>query len=423
MLVAGTMAAGLLLLVAGAELLVRGASRLAAAFRISPLVIGLTVVAFGTSAPEMAVSLQAGFEGHPDLAIGNVVGSNIFNVLFILGVCALILPLIVSVALVRREVPVMIGASVLVYVLALDGALDRGDGAILFGGLILWVTWSIIAGRGEARDPEGGEEEALATIAADGTSWRAGAVAVLCLAVIGWTRSWFDSVVAAFSLGGAAIYLAGAVLARSRAAKIAGVLGQLGFVAVGLSGLLLGAGYLIASSSAVARALGIGDLVIGLTIVAAGTSLPEVATSVVATIRNQRDIAIGNVVGSNVFNILAILGLTAILVPGGLSVDASVLAFDLPVMVAVAVACLPIFFTGFRIARWEGALFLAGYVAYTTLLLLAATRNPALGSFRNAMLLTAPLVVIVLAGSTWMAIRAQRKIPTPPGANAKGAST
>ncbi|NJM07751.1 hypothetical protein HC891_18515, partial [Candidatus Gracilibacteria bacterium] len=168
---------------------------------------------------------------------------------------------------------------------------------------------------------------------------------------------------------------------------------------------MLGASYLIDSSTAIARSLGVSDLIIGLTIVAAGTSLPEVATSIIATLRKERDIAIGNVVGSNIFNILGILGLSAMITPGGLNVNPLIISFDLPIMIAVALACLPIFFTGFTIARWEGLIFLGSYVAYTAFLVLAATNNPALETFTNAMLLMLPLIAATLIWTTVQSLR------------------
>lgn len=356
-MVIGMLLGGLALLVVGGELLVRGASALAAIARISPLVIGLTVVAFGTSSPELAVSIQAGLGGNPDIAVGNVVGSNIFNVLFILGLCALIVPLVVTVQLVRREVPIMIGVSLLLAMLALDSTVGLVDGLLLSAGIISYTTWSIIASRKEtaAANTEYAQEFGEAKLAP-----RHG--------------------IGVIALNG--VYVLG-----------------------GLVVLVLGARWLVDGSIILARAIGVDDVIIGLTIVAAGTSMPEVATSIIATIRKERDIAIGNVVGSNIFNILGILGLSAIVTPGGLTVAPTIVQFDLPIMVAVAFACLPVFFTGYSIARWEGALFLGGYGAYTLFLVLLATRNPALETFTNAMLFALPLVAITLI---WMAVQALR---------------
>ena len=341
---------GLGLLVAGGELLVRGASRLAFLFGISPLVVGLTVVAFGTSAPELAVSVQSVLSGKVDLALGNVVGSNIFNVLLILGLSALIVPLIVARQLIRQEVPVMIAASVLLMLLAIDGGLSRGDGALLFGLLIVYLGVTLWQALREPKDTDADDEAP----------------------VTGWAAHWATQIV---------------------------------FVIVGVGLLVLGANWLVDAAVAFARILGVSELVIGLTIVAAGTSLPEVATSVIAAVRGERDIAVGNVVGSNIFNILAVLGATALVAPSALVVSPAILAFDLPFMIAVAFACLPIFFTGSLITRWEGALFLAAYVAYTVYIVLAASKHEALPAYSTTMFVfVLPLValtVAILAAREW----------------------
>lgn len=344
--------AGLVLLVAGAELLVRGAAKLAAQFGISPLIIGLTVVAFGTSAPEMAVSVQASLAGSGDIAIGNVVGSNIFNVLFILGVSALIVPLAVSRQLVRLDVPLMIGASLLAYVLAWNGELSRLDGALLFGG-ILTYTGLLIA---KSRKDKATQDE--------------------------FDKQYSDQ-------------------PRKPYAWVI----DLVLIAAGLALLVQGANWLVEGAVSLARALGLSELVIGLTVIAAGTSLPEVATSVIAALKGQRDIAVGNIVGSNLFNLMAVLGLAALVSPLPIPVSPSALAFDFPVMIAVAVACLPIFFSGYRINRWEGLLFLAYYVAYTLYLVLTSTGRPFAETFGHAMLgyvlpLTA-VTLLVIAGRAW----------------------
>jgi cation:H+ antiporter len=349
-------ALGLALLVAGAEALVRGASRLAMAVGISPLVVGLTVVALGTSAPELAVSTQAAMSGNSALAAGNVVGSNIFNVLFILGVSALIVPLVVARQVIRQEVPVMVGASLLLAGLALDGGVSRLEGALL---TILLVAYTVFLVRQSKR-----ETRRLAEASSlDPPPRPAGPV-----------RWWV----------------------------------QVAFVIVGLALLVAGARLLVGSATSMARAFGVSDLVIGLTIVAAGTSLPEVATSIMAAIRGQRDIAVGNVVGSNTFNILGVLGISASVAPDGLDVH-SALAFDIPVMIAVAVACLPIFFTRHMIARWEGGLFLAMYVAYVAYLVLAAQEHDGLPILSSVMLYAVlPLVTLTLAILVWREARRHR---------------
>jgi len=342
---------GLAALVLGAELLVRGASKLALSFGISPLVVGLTVVAFGTSAPEMAVSVQSAWAGQVDIALGNVVGSNIFNVLFILGLSALIVPLVVHQQIIRQEVPVMIGASLLLWAMAADGGISRWEG-LLLSSLVVAYTFIIIR---QSR------RETAAVKSEDDVACEGGAN--------GWDAHW-------------------------------GV--QILLILAGLALLVLGANWLVEAAVSFAKQLGVSELVIGLTIVAAGTSLPEVATSILAAIRGERDIAVGNVVGSNIFNILAVLGISASVAPGDLTVAPAMLAFDMPVMVAVAVACLPVFFSGSAISRWEGILFLALYVAYTLYLILYATGHDALQGYSAVMgsfvlpLLAVTLVVLAV---------------------------
>ncbi len=331
---------GLVILTVGAEALVRGASGIAARLGVAPLIVGLTVVAFGTSAPELAVSVASSLAGQGDIALGNVVGSNIFNILFILGLSALIAPLSVASQLIRVDVPVMIGVSVLVALLGLDGEISRTEGALLFVGLLLYIAFQVRQGRRErqaADDPGAGIE--------------------------GASSVWVNPLL----------------------------------VLAGLVALVLGSRLLVTSAVAIAQALGMSELIVALTIVAAGTSLPEVATSVVASLKGERDIAVGNVVGSNVFNLLGVLGLASAASPDGIVVAGQALRFDLPVMVAASVACLPIFVTGREIARWEGGLFLAYYIAYTLYLVLAGLGHPALGAYQAAMLgFVLPLTAVTL---------------------------
>lgn len=350
---------GLLLLVAGGELLVRGASRLAALARISPLVIGLTVVAFGTSAPELAVSVKASLAGQADIALGNVVGSNVFNVLFILGLSALIVPLAVQQQLLRLDVPLLIGVSLLTWLLAADGRVSRLEGAALFAGVLAYTVFAVRSGR---------REQAA-------------------------VRQEYSQEFGPRGAEGARAVAANAVL-----------------VATGLAALVLGARWLVAGAAAAAAALGLSPTVIGLTIVAAGTSLPEVAASITAARRGERDIAVGNVIGSCLFNLLAVLGLTGLLSPGGIAVAPSLVRFDLPVMAAVAVTCLPLLFTGRRIDRWEGALLLAYYAAYVAYLVLAATEHDALPAFSRVMLWFAlPLTALGIVAATIRHARAERR--------------
>lgn len=335
--------AGLLLLVAGAELLVRGASRLAVRIGISPLVIGLTVVAFGTSAPELAISLQSGFGGEADLLLGNVIGSNIFNVLLVLGLSAMIAPLIVYDKLIRLDIPLMIGVSLLLYYFALNGSISRLEGMVLFSILVVYLIYLIYQSRQEETEPSAEFEEEYGKTP---------------------QRHW---------------------------------LWHTFLVIAGLGLLVLGARWLVDSAVEFAEYMGLSSLVIGLTIVAAGTSLPEVATSVMASLKGERDIAVGNIVGSNMFNIMSIIGLTAIILPQGIPVSAGILGFDMPVMIAVSVACLPIFFTGNKIARWEGFLFFGYYLIFTIYLVLKASQHDVLPLFNSAMLwFVIPLTVVTL---------------------------
>jgi cation:H+ antiporter len=340
--------AGLAALVFGADVLVRGASRLALSLGISPLVVGLTVVAFGTSAPEVAVSVGAVLDGKTDLALGNVVGSNIFNVLFILGLSALIVPLLVNIQLIRQEVPIMLGASVLLLLLSLDGLLSWNDGVLL---LILLVAYTVFLVVQSRREGQAAQDEYTQEFAPKAPA------------------DWLDRVWV-----------------------------QLLLIAAGLALLVLGSDWLVQAAVTIAKSLGVSDLVIALTIVAAGTSMPEVATSIMAAIKGERDIAVGNVVGSNIFNALGCMGVAS-LVSGhaGLVVPPAAINFDLWVMVAVALACVPIFITGQVIARWEGAVFLGYYVAYVTYLVLAVQQHDTLGVFSTAMLsFVLPLTVITL---------------------------
>lgn len=310
---------GLVALILGGEVLVRGASAIAAAFRIPPLVIGLTVVAFGTSAPELGVSLQAAFSGASDVAVGNVIGSNVFNVLFILGLSALVTPLVVSSQLIRFEVPLMVALSVLAWLVARDGNISRLDGSILFAVLIVYLVICLRTARKESKTVQ---EEFASEYGTD------------------------EKTPVRLPL-------------------------QFLLIVVGLICLGFGSKWLVSGAVDLATWFGVSELVIGLTIVAAGTSLPEVVTSVVASARGERDIAVGNVVGSNIFNLACVLGLTGIVSPGGVPVTAQAIGFDMPVMILVAAICLPIFFTGSRISRGEGIFLLIGFVAYTAYLIQA----------------------------------------------------
>jgi len=331
--------AGFVLLVAGAELLVRGASQLAEAAGISKLVVGLTVVAYGTSAPELAVTVCSTYARppQPDIAIGNVVGSNIANVLLVLGLAAIWAPLVVSRSVVRAGVPLMIGVSILLLLLGMDGQIGRIDGVILFVGSLAYTIVTVVHSRRETR----------AAIRSQGIEQTP----------------------------------------KPRRLVLAQIAINLGLIVGGLIVLVLGSKWLVQGAVAMAILLGVSPLVIGLTIVAFGTSLPEVATSIVAVRRGEGDIAVGNVVGSNIFNILLVLGVCGIVSPDNVLLDQAALRFDIPVMIVVALACLPVFFVDYMIERWEGFVFLVYYAAYLTYLCLDATGHDALGAFNNVMLM------------------------------------
>jgi len=304
---------GLVLLYLGGDWLVNGSARIATYAHISPMVAGLTVVAFGTSAPELAVSLKAAFDDHAETVIGNVIGSNVFNVLLTLGISAAITPLLVHRDVVRRQVPIMIVASFLTWLLCFNGLIGRLEGLLLFACVIIYTTWAI------RRSRRATKAEAAASgipIQVDPTHGRKD--------------------------------LAMAIVKAS----------------LGIAGLVFGADFLVDGAVIIAEAIGVSDVVIGLTIIAAGTSLPELAASIVAGMKGEKDIAVGNVVGSNLFNLLAILGMTALCAPEPLPIPADTLRVDVPVMVGVAVICLPVFMTGNKITRREGIFFLVTYVIY-----------------------------------------------------------
>lgn len=334
-----------MLLVAGAELLVRAALHLALRLHVRPLIIGLSLVAFGSTAPQLTVSLQAAYQGAPDVAVGSVVGSNIFNVLVSLGLAALIIPLRVSRQLVRLDLPLMIAASALVYALALNGYLGRFEGLLLVLGL-------------------------------------AGYLAVL------WHQS---------------RHYARTYPAPGRSARPAGRfwLGAVLQILLGL-GLLSLAGHLLLEAAVeVATDLGLSERVIGLTVVAVCTSLPELAAALVAALRGEREIAVGTVIGSNLFNLLAVLGLTALVAPAPLSISPNALDFDLPVMLGVAALSLPVFYSGYRVTRAEGVVFLGLYLVYGLHVVAFTTGMPLAGRLERLMLLYAlPALGAVLLYTT-----------------------
>ena len=311
--------AALVLLSVGAEGLVRGASALARRVGMSPFAIGLTVVGFGTSSPELFASVTAGLRGQGDLAVGNVVGSNIFNIAVILGIAALVAPIPVPRALLKGEaVPLLVAASVPFLALLFSGLLPRWLGVLLLLGLVLYVVRAYRSGRAQASTP-------------------------------------------------AAEAKAEHDLHLDEPEALQHPLRSTLYIVAGLALLVLGADLLVDHAVAIARTLGVSELAIGLTIVAGGTSMPELVTSLVGALRGHSEIAVGNVVGSNVFNILGVLGLTTAITPQ--TVAPQVIRFDTPVMLGTTVLLLVISFTRGRIGRVEGMAMLLGFVAYTWVLM------------------------------------------------------
>jgi cation:H+ antiporter len=329
---------GLALLVGGADLLVKGAARIAAMAGIAPLVIGLTVVALGTSAPELAVTVTATARGDPDMALGNVVGSNLTNLLLILGLSALVSPLVVRRRVVSLDIPILVAASVVVLILSLDGAIGRGQGGAL---LTAGIGYTVLLVR-QARRSHAADVDRPPT-------------------------------------------------PKPRRRRMAV---EAAHILIGLTLLVLGSHWLVESARTIGQALGISELAIGLTIVAIGTSLPELATTVVAGIRGQTDMAIGNVLGSNLFNLLIVLGAGAAVSPDGIAANPAAIAFDMPVMLAVTIACFPVFYTGRTVTRWEGAAFVSYFVVYIGYVLLAAAGQAPPTIVRHALLIfVIPLII------------------------------
>ena len=306
----GPLAGGLVLLVLGGDLLVRGAVRAAAALGVSPLVIGLTLVGFGTSLPELVTSVQAALSGAPGIAHGNIVGSNIANILLIAGLSAVIFPIAVAASALRRDAMVMLAVAAVFAALAGIVPMGRGLGAVFVAALGCYIVIAFRQERAAAGAEAGGTFEPEAARAARGVRL----VLPLLLAAVG--------------LG---LVLAGGIL-------------------------------LVDGAATLAHVLEIPETVIGLTLVAVGTSLPELVTSVIAALRRQGDVAFGNIVGSNIYNILGIGGATGLIAPT--QVPPAIAGFDAPLMVAVSVLLVVFAMTGLRIARWEGLVLLAGYGAY-----------------------------------------------------------
>lgn len=305
---------GLVALLTGAELVVRAGTGIATRLGVRPIVIGLTVVSLGTSMPELAVGVDAAVSGSPGLAVGNIVGTNLVNILLILGLSAALVPIALERTTLRFDLPVMTGVALLLVVLSIDGTLSRLDGAVL---LLAAIAYTVGLWRTSRRGPADlGETPPVAS--------RGPLVLTLLLVV-------------------------------------------------GLAVIVLGAELLVDGAVSAAHALGVSESVIGLTVVAIGTSAPELVTTVLSTVRGERDIAIGNLFGSSIYNIGAVLAVTIVVAPGGLPVPRDVLVADLLLLGVVAVAAVPVFLSGARISRLEGAAFVAAYAAYLIWLLWSRT--------------------------------------------------
>lgn len=310
------MLGGLAVLVAGAEILVRGSVGTALRFGLTPLLIGLTIVAFGTSAPELVVSIQAAYNGSDDIALGNIIGSNISNIALILGLAAMIQPLKVQASIIRKDVPILLGTSLLLVFFLMDGVITQLEGVIFFLGVVVFTVVSVRMAKKETSEE---------------------------------VKEEYEDVIPEKKLP---LWL------------------NIVMIVVGLGLLILGAKWLVDGAIEIASSVGLSEAVVGLTIVAVGTSLPELATSVMAAIKKEGDIAIGNVVGSNIFNILCILGITAMILPvsqGGIT------TVDILLMLGLTVLLLPVLKSGYIVSRFEGAVLLVIYISYTAYLVMVTS--------------------------------------------------
>jgi cation:H+ antiporter len=350
---------GLVLLVSGADALVKGAARLASSIGIPSLVIGLTVVAFGTSAPELAVSINSVVSNKTELAIANVIGSNIFNILFILGLAAIITPLTISKQLIRQDVPIMVMISALVFYMLTDAHLSVLESGVLVILLLTYTTFLFIQGKSTENDTlETKNDEVDSLISGSFPMWQS------------------------------ALWLI-----------------------FGLILLIIGSNLLVNSAVNIARAFGVSEAIIGLTIIAIGTSLPEVVTSIVASVKGQRDIAVGNVIGSNTFNLLAVLGISGVISDHGMMGGAQLVQQDLPIMLGVAVLCLPLMFTGAVLSRLEGALFFGLYVVYSAFLIGSVKNSDWLSTLTDiTWKLIIPITLVVIAISLIRDFRSKKAL-------------
>ena len=315
-------------LIIGAEFFLKAVDRFGLKWGVSPMVMGLTVVAFATGAPELAISLKAAMNDSADLVLGNIIGSNIANILLILGITGLITPLHIKQRIVRIDVPIVIAMSIGLYLLALDGVLSLSDGVLLLLALFAYSVFTYQQVRKNKVDIEELYEQEEEVQLASGT--------------------WF-------------------------------YVKNVGILLLGLALIVQGANWMVNSAVTIAQLLGMSELVVGLTIVSIGTSLPEVATSMAAARKGNADIAVANVLGSNIYNVLLTLGLTIVVAPGVLEVSRNALLLDMPFMIAVAIGVIPIFLAGFDLNRKDAFLFLFYYAAYLAYLVLEATGSAYLG--------------------------------------------
>jgi len=339
-----TFAVGVLGLLIAANLVVAGSSQLGLMLGLTPTIIGLTIVAAGTSAPELAVVGQAVANGDSELAVGSIIGSNIANVLLVLGIVATLGAVQVNARVIRIDIPIMIGASLLFFAFAFNTVIGRLEALVLLAGIVSFTAWTIRSARSKPL-PD----------VTDGS---------------------------------------GVTVHRSTRTYV--VLGAK--LIAGVAGLALSARLVVSGAEEIAASLGVPELIIGLTVVAIGTSAPEIVTTVVAALRGQADLAVGNAVGSNIYNILFVLGAVGLFAPDGIAVSSDAVALDLPVMLAAAIACLPVLAADHVLSRWEGLVFLGYYLAYIAFLALDAADHDAKDDFALFFgVIVVPLTVITIA--------------------------
>ena len=333
---------GLVGLIAGAELFLKAVDRFGLKWGVSPLIMGLTVVAFATGAPELAISIKAAFSGSADLVLGNIIGSNIANILLILGITAIISPINITRRVIRIDVPIVITISVVVYLMSIDGGLSTVDGVILLMGFLAYSYFTYVQIKNNSNEEEKEGETFQYHLSPDELE------------------------------KGTFFYIKNG-----------------GLLLIGLALIVLGSNWIVDSAVIIARILGLSELVIGLTIISIGTSLPEVATSLSAARKDNADIAVANVMGSNLYNVLLTLALTLIIAPNVLAVSKDAITLDLPFMILVSMACIPIFIAGFNLTRMDGALFLGYYITYLTYLVLNAIKSPIVSAMEDVILYVA----------------------------------